>query len=508
MGGIRRFLKFAAMETIKKMEKIILADVNPYQTRVALLENGVLTEYYVERPGRERLAGNIYKGVVRNVLPGMEAAFVDIGLEKNAFLYVGDVALDSGDFEFGDSNQRIEQRLIRQAVREGQELLVQVLKDPSGSKGARITMNITLPSRLMVMMPRMEYVGVSRRIEDEGERMRLKRIAESLRPAGLGLIIRTAAQGVSEGELADEIPMLAQWWRELEEKEKQTTAPKELFRDQGLAVRAFRDMFDRDTTRFIVNDAAAFKELRKLMEEQGIDDSKLECRDDEYDLFDRFSIESDIKKTLQRKSGLKSGGYLMIDHTEALTVIDVNTGKYVGDTSLQETIFHTNLEAAAEIARQIRLRDIGGIILIDFIDMATEQHREELLHVLKDELKRDRTRTNVLGITQLGLVEMTRKKIRQRVSAIMHTACPVCGGSGRILTPQSVSLEAFRQYKRSVENLPNARFTLKVHADVAEYLAKSGMALEMKNADIPAGHSARVEQFKLTQATEAGQLEE
>jgi ribonuclease G len=489
------------------VEKIILADVNPYQTRVALMEDGELVEYYVERPGRERLAGNIYKGVVRNVLPGMEAAFVDIGLEKNAFLYVGDIALDSSDFEFGEASQRVEPRLIRQVVKEGQELLVQVLKDPSGTKGARITTNITLPSRLMVMMPRMEYVGVSRRIEDEGERMRLKRIAEGLRPQGVGLIIRTAAQGISDAELADEMPYLVDWWRSLEVREKQTTAPKELYRDQGLAARAFRDMFDRDVKRFVVNDKKACDEIKEMMREQGIDESSLECYDGVYDLFDRFSIESAIKRTFQRKSWLKSGGYLMIDHTEALTVIDVNTGKYVGDSSLQDTIFHTNLEAAAEIARQIRLRDIGGIILIDFIDMATEQHKDELLHTLKEELKKDRTRTNVLGITQLGLVEMTRKKIRQRVSTIMHATCQVCNGSGRVLTPQSTALEILRQYKRVMDNLTCARLTLKVHAEVADYLEKSGMASEMKNVDIISSRSCHVESFKLSPVIEGAQIE-
>jgi ribonuclease G len=490
------------LEILMSAEKVILADVNPYQTRVALLEDGELSEYYVERPGRERLAGNIYKGVVRNVLPGMEAAFVDIGLEKNAFLYVGDIALDSSDFEFGESAQKLEQRMIRQVVREGQELLVQVLKDPSGTKGARITTNITLPSRLMVMMPRMEYVGVSRRIEDEGERIRLKRIAESMRPQGVGLIIRTAAQGVSDQELADEIPTLLEWWHSLEHKEKQTTAPRELYRDTGLAARAFRDMFDRDVKRFVVNDKTAADEILSMMREQGLDETRLEYREGEYDLFDRFSIESDIKRTFQRKSWLKSGGYLMIDHTEALTVIDVNTGKYVGESNLQETIFHTNLEAAAEIARQIRLRDIGGIILIDFIDMETEQHRDELLHALKEALKHDRTRTNVLGITQLGLVEMTRKKIRQRVSTILHATCPVCNGSGRVLTPQSVALEILTQYRRASENIQCPRFALKVHADVVEYLEKSGMASEMKNVEITASHGAHVESFKLSPVME------
>jgi ribonuclease G len=354
----------------------------------------------------------------------------------------------------------------------------------------------------MVMMPRMEYVGVSRRIEDEGERMRLKRIAEGLRPQGVGLIIRTAAQGVSPEELADEIPYLTDWWRSIETKEKQSTAPKELYRDQGLAARAFRDMFDRDVARFVVNDRAAADEIRAMMREQGIDEARLECREGEYDLFDRFSIESDIKRTFQRKSWLKSGGYLMIDHTEALTVIDVNTGKYVGDSSLQQTIFHTNLEAAAEIARQIRLRDIGGIILIDFIDMTAEQHRDELLHTLREELKKDRTRTNVLGITQLGLVEMTRKKIRQRVSTVLHSPCPVCGGSGRVLTPQSVALEILRQYRRAMDNLTCSRLKLRVHPDVAEYLEKSGMAQGMRNVDIVTSRGGHVENFKLSPVIE------
>jgi ribonuclease G len=320
--------------------------------------------------------------------------------------------------------------------------------------------------------------------------------------AGVGLIIRTAAQGVSPEELADEIPFLIDWWKSIEQKEKQSTAPKELYRDQGLAARAFRDMFDRDVARFVVNDRAAADEVRAMMREQGIDVSRLEYREGEYDLFDRFGIESDIKRTFQRKSWLKSGGYLMIDHTEALTVIDVNTGKYVGDSSLQQTIFHTNLEAAAEIARQIRLRDIGGIILIDFIDMTTEQHKDELLHTLKEELKKDRTRTNVLGITQLGLVEMTRKKIRQRVSTILHSACPVCGGSGRVLTPQSISLEILRQYRRSAESAATSRFKLKVHADVADYLEKSGMAAEMERVEISASRGCHVESFKLQPVAE------
>ncbi len=484
-------------------DKIILADVNPYQTRVALLEDGDLCEYYVERPGKERLAGNIYKGVVRNVLPGMEAAFVDIGLEKNAFLYLGDVALDNSDFEFGENGQKAEPKQIRQVLREGQELLVQVLKDPSGTKGARITTSITLPSRLMVMMPRMEYVGVSRRIDDEGERMRLKRAAEAFRPAGVGLIIRTAALGVSAEELADEIPTLYEWWQELERREKQVTAPKELYRDQGLAVRSFRDMFDREVSRFVVNDRNTYNDIKAQMVEQGLDTSALECIDGAYDLFDRFGIESQIKKTFQRKCWLKSGGYLIVDHTEALTVIDVNTGKYVGDSSLQETILHTNKEAAAEIARQIRLRDIGGIILIDFIDMATEQHRDELLAALREALRRDRTRTNVLGLTQLGLVEMTRKKIRQRVSTIMHTTCPYCSGSGRILTAQSVALDVYRQYRRVSEATTAPRFMLKAHADVVEYLEKSGMAKEMRNVDFYASRSAHAESFKLTPVEQA-----
>jgi ribonuclease G len=298
------------------------------------------------------------------------------------------------------------------------------------------------------------------------------------------------------------MPYLVDWWKSLETREKKTTAPKELYRDQGLAARAFRDMFDRDVRRFVVNDRNACEEVRSMMREQGIDESALECYDGAYDLFDRFSIETEIKRTFQRKSWLKSGGYLMIDHTEALTVIDVNTGKYVGDSSLQQTIFHTNVEAAAEIARQIRLRDIGGIILIDFIDMAAEQHRDELLHTLKEALKRDRTRTNVLGITQLGLVEMTRKKIRQRVSTIMHAACPACGGSGRVLTPQSTALEILRQYKRARDNLSCPHMKLKVHPDVAEYLEKSGMIAEMKDVEIAPSRGSHLESFKLSPVVE------
>lgn len=380
------------------MDKTILVDANPFEVRVALLENGRLAEYYVELPGKERLAGNIYKGLVRNVLPGMEAAFVDIGVERNAFLYCGDSQVNSGDFEF--NNEKVAVSTSRKRITEGQSVLVQAVKDPTGSKGARISTNITLPARLMVLMPEMEYVGVSRRIVDEAERLRLRELAASVCPPGMGIIVRTAAEGCTREELAAEVEPLQERWKEIKRKEQISKAPSRLYTDQNLIMRTLRDLTDDQVSRLVINNAAAAEDARTMLAEiNPHSPPAVECRDDDYDLFESFGVESEVRKSFMRKIWLKNGGYLVIDHTEALTVIDVNTGKFVGDSNLQNTILRVNLEAAQEIARQIRLRDIGGIIIIDFIDMLSSENREELIATLKTELKKDRTRTNVQGMT-------------------------------------------------------------------------------------------------------------
>jgi len=424
------------------MANKIIAECLPGQTRVALLEDGQLAEYYVERPGREKLAGNIYKGKVENVLPGMEAAFVQMGLEKNGFLYAGDVALNAEDFEFRGKSALNEGKKpnIRKLVSPGQEIIVQVTKDPVSTKGARLTTHVTLPGRSLVFMPTVDYVGVSRRIEDEEERSRLKAWAEKIRRDGMGLIVRTVAADATLESLQAEYDELEQLWQGIQHTAKTRNAPMCIYRDSDLLLRAVRDVFNDTVDEFWIDNPDAYSRACSF--------AKAVCPEladrihlfEGVDLFDHFSLEEKVDKSFQRRIWLKSGGTLIFDHTEALTVIDVNTSKFVGDRQLENTILKTNLEAVAEIAKQIRLRDIGGIILMDLIDMEEPEHRTQVLTALREALSRDRTRTNVVGFTGLGLVEMTRKKVRQRVSSVLHTPCPYCSGSGRDELFQSVVL--------------------------------------------------------------------
>jgi len=475
------------------MERLILSDVMQGQTRVAVLENDTLVEYYVERSGTENPAGNIYKGKVVNVLPGLDAAFVDIGLSKNAFLYVGDVALNEVDFKFKNNGGGLPD--IRDVLKVGQEIIVQVVKDPLGSKGARVTTHITLPGRMLVLMPTMDYVGVSHRIEDDDERERLKSLAEKLRPDGMGIIIRTVAQGDTGETFKDEIETLISLWKSIQETEKIKTAPSLVHRDSDLLLRTIRDLCSTETLEFIINDFDEVERLDRIKQHLAPKWSgKIIYQ--EGDLFSDLNLESKIDKTFTRKVWLKNGAYLIFDHTEALTVIDVNTGKFVGSNDFRKTIRKTNIDAAKEIARQVRLRDIGGIIIIDFIDMIEEEDKMEVIAVLENALVSDRTRTNVVGMTGLGLVEMTRKKIRQRVATLLHMPCPICAGSGRVFTPETVALKIMRELRRHSINLDAKTFTLKVHFEVGEYLIQNKM-LE-KNVEIIKTESIYMDKYELT----------
>ncbi len=475
------------------MERLILSDVMQGQTRVAVLENDTLVEYYVERAGTENPAGNIYKGKVVNVLPGLDAAFVDIGLSKNAFLYVGDVALDEVDFKFKDNGGGLPD--IRDVLKVGQEILVQVVKDPLGSKGARVTTHITLPGRMLVLMPTMNYVGVSHRIEDDDERERLKNIAEELRPEGMGIIIRTVAQGDDGATFKDEIDTLMALWNTIKETEKIKTAPSIVHRDSDLLLRTVRDLCSEQTHEFIINNFDEVERLEKVKKYLAPNwEGKVIFQ--EGDLFNDLNLEGKIDKTFARKVWLKNGAYLIFDHTEALTVVDVNTGKFVGSNDFRKTIRKTNIDAAKEIARQVRLRDIGGIIVIDFIDMIEQEDKTEVIEVLKESLLTDRTRTNVVGMTGLGLVEMTRKKIRQRVATLLHMPCPSCAGSGRVFTPETVSLKIIRELRRHNINLEAKSFALKVHYEVGDYLIQNNML--DGNVEIIKTESIFMDRYELT----------
>lgn len=455
------------------MNKKIVADVNGLEARIALLEDDKLVEIHVERRGKERLVGNIYKGRVANVLPGMQAAFVDIGLDRNAFLYAGDILVDTSDFEFGQKSDTVNLRptKIEDMVKEGQEILVQVLKQPGGTKGARITTHVTLPGRMMVLMPTVNHVGVSRRIEDEQERTRLKDIMETLKPKDMGIIVRTAAVGKETEDFEGEVKFLARLWQRIVSRSDVIRAPRLLHAEESLVFRTVRDMFTADVSEFVINDHEYFD---KVVAVAGIIAPHLKDRVKLYatgvSIFDDYGIQARIDKALEKKVWMKNGAYIIIDETEALTVIDVNTGKFVGDNNLQETILEVNIEAAKEIARQLRLRDISGIIVIDFIDMEVEGNKLKVVEALETALAKDRTKTNVLGITGLGLVEMTRKKVRRKLSSIVKRTCPYCGGSGLVDNEETTAMNLRRLIQRQTANTDIKEYLIEVNPLVAKYI--------------------------------------
>ena len=494
------------------VEKEIIVDINPYQTRVVLLEDGSPSEIYIERRGRERLVGNIYKGKVQNVLPGMQAAFVDIGLERNAFLYAGDIQIDRSDFTFhGEQNDIKPAALnIKDIVKPGQEVMVQIVKEPVGTKGARVTTNITLPGRTLVLMPSVNYVGVSRRIEDEEERTRLKNTLEDITEEyKMGVIVRTAAEGKGEAEFRADMHFLARLWERIQQKSKLVSAPHLIHAEEPLVFRTIRDLFTPDIKRLVINDREFYEKVQVVA---GILSpalrEKVELYEGVPDMFDLLGLETAIEKALSRKVWMKNGGYIIIDQTEALTTIDVNTGKYVGTDNLQETITVTNCEAAKEIARQLRLRDISGIIIVDFIDMDEIADKERVLATLRAELQKDRTKSNVLGITQLGLVEMTRKKTRQCISHTLQSPCPYCGGDGKVLSHETVVLKARKQLMRMMATESSCDYLLRVHPHIAEIIADHSLpqmpilpAMNGRTVYVQADHHMRIDEFEVQRLT-------
>ncbi|MBP2644668.1 MAG: ribonuclease, Rne/Rng family [Firmicutes bacterium] len=434
----------------------MLVNSMPEETRMALLEDGKLVEVAVERSESGHIVGNVYKGRVQNVLPGMQAAFIDIGWEKNGYLYLGEMA------ETG----------IQTPLTAGQEIIVQVIKDSIGTKGPRLTAKLTLPGRYVVLMPTYNYIGVSRRIGENQERNRLRQAAETLKSDGMGLIVRTVAEGKSLEDLKRDCEYLTNLWRTLSARAKRVKAPSLLYRDVDMVIRLVRDYFSPVIQAFVIDNAEAFSRMKDLLNFTDPElVPRLELYNGQENIFSCYRVEEELDKLAERKIWLTCGGYLVIDRTEALTVIDVNTGKYIGHSSLADTIWHTNLEAAEEISRQIRLRDIGGIIIIDFIDMEEEEHRQSVLAALSQSLKKDRTKTNVLGLTQLGLVEMTRKKVRQDWENIVYQDCPSCSGRGRVSSPSTVVNNVSRKLRQlAVNGKLKGRITVQVHPQVAVVL--------------------------------------
>ena len=441
------------------MAKRIVVNVIPEEVRMALCEDGRLLEVAVERTQSDSMVGNIYKGRVENVLPGMQAAFINIGNGKNAFLYAGDIF-----------PRKSFQRLVAEDnLTVGAEIMIEIVKDAMGTKGPRATTHFSIPGRYVVVMPSVDYVGVSRRIESGEERSRLRALAEKIRPKGMGVIVRTVAEGHSEEELARDFQYLANLWNALTAKAKRAKAPFLLYRDADLAVRIIRDHVKDDIDEVIIDNAEAYArmvELAKFISPDLV--KKIHLYKAKTEIFSHYAIEDEWNKLADRRVDLKCGGYLIIDRTEALTVIDVNTGRFTGHSNLADTVFRTNMEAAAEIARQLRLRDIGGIIVADFIDMEKTGHKKAILTELEARLKADNTKTNVLGLTELGLVEMTRKKSRQTYESTLYEGCPCCGGRGTIQTPATLSISIRRQLRRIAAKHPGAELLVQMHPRVAE----------------------------------------
>ncbi|SHO55607.1 ribonuclease G [Vibrio quintilis] len=452
------------------MSAELLLNVTPSETRVAMIEDGILQEIHIERDAKRGIVGNIYKGKVSRILPGMQAAFIDIGLDKAAFLHASDIVPHT-ECVAENEKQQFQVRDISELVRQGQDIVVQVVKDPLGTKGARLTTDITLPSRYLVFMPGASHVGVSQRIESEKERERLKNIVSHYCDELGGFIIRTAAESADEKELSQDAAFLKRLWSKVLERRSRYKTRAKLYGEPGLSQRILRDFVGTELTKVLIDSRLEYENLIDFTSEYVPELSdKLALYEGDKPIFDMYDIENEIQRSLDRKVNLKSGGYLIIDQTEAMTTIDINTGAFVGRRNLEDTIFNTNIEATQAIARQLRLRNLGGIIIIDFIDMSSDEHRQRVLASLEMALIYDRVKTNVNGFTQLGLVEMTRKRTRESIEHVLCSVCPACEGRGYVKTVETVCFEILREITRVNRAYDSDKFVVYASPAVAETL--------------------------------------
>jgi len=471
------------------MVNLLLISVAECDTRVALVEEGRLAEFFLERHPQSDPTGSIYQGRVSKVLPGLGAAFVEVGLNRPGYLFVEEVSDRYDDFfnfwlkdepqepeEFpGSPPRRLPPAPIQDLLHEGQEVLVQVYRGPLGDKGARLTTHISLPGHFLVFMPNFAHLGVSRRIPDEGERARLKTVLEELKTPEGGLIARTASQGQSPERLARERDYLLNLWQGIKGKKEASSPPALLHQDFEAARRVVREIFGPEINRIVVDNAAVYEQIVKYLESLSpFYQGRVELYDAPEPIFNHFGLEIDWKKLLAPKVWLKSGGYLMFDTTEALTSIDVNTGKFVGRNQFQDTILKTNLEAAREIARQLRLRNIGGLIVIDFIDLEKTAHREQVHQTLMEACKRDRAKTSILPMSSLGLVEMTRQRLKDSLYQMATELCGCCGGLGTVLTPLTLAHDIMRQLAGEAREFPGTHLLITAHPQVAAILQQEG----------------------------------
>jgi len=451
------------------MSDELLINVTPQETRVATIENGMLQEVIIERARKRGLVGNVYKGKVCRVLPGMQAAFLEIGLERTAFLHLSDIIIPEDK-----KNSNNQEPDISDIIRDGQEILVQVVKDPMGTKGARLTTNITIPARYLVYMPNSSHIGVSQKLEDETERSRLKELIKSQLTTSEfsgGYIIRTVAEGITEKSVQADMQFLQKIWQCIMDNNQSVEVSSLVYEDLPLAMRVMRDMADSNIDAIRIDSRETFDKVikfaKKFIPELA---PGIEYYPGERPLFDLFGVEDEIQRALQSKIKLKSGGYLIIDQTEAMTTVDINTGGYVGNRNLEETIFKTNLEATQAIVRQLRLRNLGGIIIIDFIDMKEAEHKRQVLRSFERALEKDHARTCITEVSNLGLIEMTRKRTRESLEHVLCESCPLCNGSGTVKTVETVAFEIFREIIREARQFDTEKLLVLASQDVGDYL--------------------------------------
>ncbi len=479
----------------------ILINSTPSETRVALVENGMLQEVWLERATNSGYNGNIYMGVVSRVLPGLQAAFVDIGLDRTAFLHARDMV---SQIPAANDNEATPEPLIAELIRPGEKVMVQVIKDPLGSKGARLSTNISIPSRFLVLLPDSETIGISIRIEEEQERIRLKNLLQTLRDdeQGHGYIVRTNAEGVNDFALSADMVYLGKVWQSILKRAENTTATHCIYEDLSLPLRALRDMMHEKVDRVRIDSPPILQKAREFA--QGFVPDWLE-RIEEYSaerpIFDIFGVEDELEQALKPVTPLKSGGYLVFDQTEAMTTIDINTGGYVGHRNLEETIYKTNLEATQAIARQLRLRNLGGIIIIDFIDMLDEEHRRQVMRSFERALARDHSKTTVTEISPLGLIEMTRKRTTESLERRLCVTCPICDGRGTIKSTETVCLEIFREIVRSSRQFEASKLMVLASTKVVERILdeQSAMVAELEELIGKSIHFQREDQYSQEQ---------
>lgn len=496
----------------------IFVNVSEYETRIAIKEDGQLVELLVERSETERLVGDIYKGKVTAVLPGIQAAFVDIGLDKAGFLHFSDLSDHKGESSllsdldyFDEDGQEVPRAKIRrdasiaEVLRKDQEILVQVIKEPIGNKGPRLTTEISLPGRYVVLLPGARHIAVSRKITSWQEKKRLRKIAAEFLPENFGMIIRTVAEGRDHQDFAADIKFLTKLWNKMKKQVESGKAPILVHKDIAMIFSVIRDFLTPDVEKVVIDNKSEYRKFISYLKELAPDMVKrIELYSEDRPLFDYYNIEPEIEKMLDRKARLKNGGYIVIDQTEALVAIDVNTGKYTGKSRVAEAIFRTNMEAAKEIARQIRLRDIGGIIIVDFIDMEDRDYRRRVFEEFKNALKNDRSQTFISSISDLGLIEMTRQRTRQSIMHAFSDPCPVCSGVGRVLSKESIAMKIERWFQRAAADSGREHYQLIAAPDVIDLLedaAESRLSKIEKRfnllVDVVRDTTIHVEEFKI-----------